>query len=60
MVYRIQVFFGDQLIADFSSARPLDDTRAEAVYLVDTLSGDYALIVDEFDAVIDRMKRSLK
>ncbi len=58
MAYRIQVFRGDQKMLDLASNRSLPETREEALDAMTLLNGDYTLIVDEAEQVIERMKRS--
>ncbi len=58
MVYRIQVFLGEQKLVDLASDKPLADTREDAVDAVNLFHGEYVLIVDEAGQLIDRMKRS--
>jgi hypothetical protein len=58
MTYRLRVFRNDRKLLDLASNRPLPDAREEAVDAMNMLKGDYFLIVDEADQLIDRMKRS--
>ena len=60
MAYRLQIFRDGQKVLDLASQSPLPDAREEAVDVMNMLKGDYVLIVDEADQIIERLKCSLE